>query len=184
MWGDCLCVFQTCIDEEDAENDDLNDAGESSVGRDRLYTALEGGGLVVMGSEGQQLCNIQQKQHKRKQRDQKYWHRLISHFKLKTLNLPRENFENFVESRAFLSEQNSAEKLAASIMGLPWWNQEVKVEWAEGMMERKNCLGAGLHSACGYSPWIKNKLRKTLIKSRGSEDSVTAVGSGLLRRKQ
>lgn len=69
MWGDCLCVFQTCIDEEDAENDDLNDAGESSVGRDRLYTALEGGGLVVMGSEGQQFCDIQQKQHKRKQRD-------------------------------------------------------------------------------------------------------------------
>lgn len=30
MWGDCLCVFQTRSDEEDAENDDMNDAGESS----------------------------------------------------------------------------------------------------------------------------------------------------------
>lgn len=30
MWGDCLCMFQTRSDEEDAENDDLNDAGESS----------------------------------------------------------------------------------------------------------------------------------------------------------
>ena len=30
LWGDCSCVFQTRSDEEDAENDDLNDAGESS----------------------------------------------------------------------------------------------------------------------------------------------------------
>lgn len=30
MWGDSLCVFQTRSDEEDAENDDLNDAGEFS----------------------------------------------------------------------------------------------------------------------------------------------------------
>lgn len=38
MWGNCLCMFQTRSDEEDAENDDLNDAGEFSVGRARSYT--------------------------------------------------------------------------------------------------------------------------------------------------
>lgn len=160
-------MFQTRIDEEDAENDDLNDAGESSVGRARLYTVLEGGGLVVMGSEGATALQHSAKAtQKGAERLETLAQANKSHFKLKTLNLPREGLKNFVEARAFLSEQNFAEKLAASIMGLPWWEQEVKVEWVEGMMERKNCLGAGLHSACGYSPWIKNSLRKTLIKSK------------------
>jgi len=39
-WGDCLCVFQTRGDEEDAENDDLNDAGESS-GQCRAWFFLQ-----------------------------------------------------------------------------------------------------------------------------------------------
>uniref|UniRef100_A0A8B9US32 C2 domain-containing protein n=1 Tax=Anas zonorhyncha TaxID=75864 RepID=A0A8B9US32_9AVES len=43
-WSKYYESLKELYNQEDAENDDLNDAGESSVGRDRLYTALEGGG--------------------------------------------------------------------------------------------------------------------------------------------
>lgn len=71
----CLCVFQACSDEEDAENDDLNDAGESSSN-----TPLFNGenqdfippqrvlGLWKLGLCREQPCNIQQRQHKSEQR--------------------------------------------------------------------------------------------------------------------
>lgn len=68
-------MFQACSDEEDAENDDLNDAGESSSN-----TPLFNGenqdfilpqrvlGLWKLGLCREQPCNIQQRQHKSEQR--------------------------------------------------------------------------------------------------------------------
>lgn len=79
-WGDSLYVFQTRGDEEDAENDDLNDAGESSSntqlfcwGEPGLAPSARVQGLWEWRLSRQQLCNIQQKRHKRDRRDWKHW---------------------------------------------------------------------------------------------------------------
>lgn len=97
----CLCVFQACSDEEDAENDDLNDAGESSSN-----TPLFNGenqdfippqrilGLWKLGLCREQPCNIQQRQHKSEQRGWRHRQGLTGYFKLKMPNFPEKSLEN------------------------------------------------------------------------------------------
>lgn len=68
-------MFQACSDEEDAENDDLNDAGESSsnillfIGENQDFLPCQRVlGLWEWHLCRRQPCNIQQQQNKSEQR--------------------------------------------------------------------------------------------------------------------
>lgn len=120
-----VCVFQTRSDEEDAENDELNDTGESlaipssSVGRARTYTIPESTGLVRMGSEQATALQHSEKTTRKGTKSSKTLARANkSYFKLKTPNLPQKSLDDCVEARAFLSEQKPLEKSSARIMEL------------------------------------------------------------------